>query len=364
MHEPKSILLVRLCCVGDVLKTTPVLKALRDKFPGSKIAYLISSWALDTIIANPYIDEIITFDGAYSRNPIKKMASPLPILIKIQGFDWAFIFHRTPMASLLTLLGGVRERIGFIDSKSNRFLTHPVKYDPSKHEIDRYIALAESMGIEVVDRAPKLYLSEEAKKRGLELLKLRGIDSPFIAIHPGGGSNPGKFMPIKRWLPERFAELANILVGDLGQKVLWVGGKEDLLVMDKVRKHLKVRTHEILGKTSFLELAGVLKRCSLFIGGDSGPLYIAASVGAKTIGIFGPTDPRKLAPRGQSHRVIWKHLDCSPCHTPQKAHEDFSTCPLGTHDCMKKIEVQDVLETVLELIDLPSEKRIEKTFEL
>jgi len=357
MREPERILLVRLCCVGDILKTTPILEALKARFPHSKLAYMVSTWALDTIKANPRVDEIIIFDGAYSKNPFRKMTSPLPVLSKIRRYDWAFIFHRTPLAALLMALGGIRKRIGFVDRKPNFFLTDQVRYDSAKHEVDRYIDLVEALGIEVWDRSPRLYIPEEMEKRAGVLLHSLGLgDGAFIAIHPGGGYNPGKFMPIKRWYPERFAQLANILVGDYGQSVLWVGGNEDREVMQKVREHLRVKTYEIVGKTSFLELAGVLKRSLLFIGADSGPLYAAAAVGAKTVGIFGPTDPGKLAPRGENHRVVWKKLPCSPCHTPSTAHNDFSGCPIGTHECMKKIEVHDVLEKIQDLISLSTKK--------
>jgi lipopolysaccharide heptosyltransferase II len=361
MSEPEGILLIKLCCIGDVLKTTPVLKALRERFPDARIGYLISPWAKDAILTNPHLDEIILFNAPFERNPLKVFLETLSKLRKLRKYEWAFVFHRSPKAAILARVAGIREIVGFVDKGDNRFLTVPVKFQHDNHEIERYVHLARAMGVEVKDKVPRIYLNDSLRDRARDLLKEAGLDGkPFVAIHPGGGKNPGKFMPIKRWFPDRFADLASTLTKDHGVNVLWVGGREDHDVVYEIEKKLSVKTYSLVGKTTFLELAAVLEKSSLFLGGDSGPLHIAAAVGTKTVGIYGPSDPKLIAPPNANHWVVREDLPCSPCYVSESAHKDFSRCPIGTHECMKKITLKDVLETLLGALNEREEQVKEK----
>ncbi len=361
MHEPKKILFVKLCCIGDVLKTTPVIEAIKRQFPKSHITYLISRWALDVIRTNPNVNDYIIFDGPFERSPFRKVSSSITTMRRLRDFDIALIFHRTPLAAFFAYASGIKHRVGFIDSRKNPFLTHTVPFDTKKHEVDRFLDLLSILGIKTNDRIPRMYVPQEEKNKSEELLLSVGLsEKDYVAIHPGGGQNPGKYTPIKIWLPERFAELANVIVGDFRKKVLFVGGMDDKKVFENVKSYLKVKTYNLIGRTSFLELAGVLQESELFVGSDSGPLYIAEAVGTKTVSIFGPTDPRLVAPRGKDHRVIWKPPPCAPCYTPKTAHQDFSKCPIGTHECIKSIDIEEVLSAISDLLENSHAQRAEE----
>lgn len=148
-------------------------------------------------------------------------------------------------------------------------------------------------------------------------------------------------------LPNSLA-LADALIERYGVKIIFVGGPGDEDVVKEVMSEMNTPSINLVGKTTFTQLAAVFKHCHLFIGGDSGPLHIAAAVGTPTIGIFGPSDPKLVAPRGESHIAIWKGVSCSPCYRPDTVRTDldFSICPQGILECMENITVEDVLAAV------------------
>jgi len=106
------------------------------------------------------------------------------------------------------------------------------------------------------------------------------------------------------------------------------------------------------GRATLLQTAALLQRCDLFIGGDSGPLHVAAAAGAATVSVFGPTDPELLAPRGRRHRYVRKRLACSPCYTPLTVQDEAgaASCRLGVPICMLEVSAADVLRAADELL--------------
>jgi heptosyltransferase II len=349
----KKILIIKLCCVGDILFTTPAIRALRQGFPKAHLAYLVGSWSREIIEDNPHLDEIIIYDvPAHSSCRWRAFTRTLDCLreLRKKKFDLAIIFHRTSFSSLFALLGGIPQRIGFDYAGRGRFLTHKVAFDGSKHEVDRHLDVVISLGLESAGQATEMKVMSKEENYASSLLWANGVraEDRVIGILAGGGKNPGVFMPTKRWHPTKFAQLADTMIKEYKAKIIFVGGPGDEEVVRKVVSGMKNESVDLVGKTTFKQLAAVLKRCQLFIGGDSGPLHIAAAVGTPTIGIFGPLDPRLVAPRGENHIAICKNISCSPCYRPDTGLtiHDFSNCPKGTLECMEKITTEDVLAAV------------------
>ena len=350
----KKILIVKLGALGDIMFSTPLIRTLKKGFPQSSISYLTTRWSKDIIECNPYLYEVLVFENML-RTILK---------IRKEKFDVAFILHRTILSNLFVFLCNIPERIGFkyqpcsetLVSRikgSGLFLTKKVFFDKNKHEIDRYLDLASACGINADGTDTEIKVPDELKKYGEDLLSGFNIsqDDFKIGILAGGGINPGTTMSIKRLDENKIASVADTLIEKFAAKVIFVGDEKDFDYVNKITGFMKHKPVNLVGMTGKKQLLGVLSRFNLFIAGDSGSLHISAGIGIPTIGIFGPSDPRLVAPRGEKHTYVWRHVKCSPCYNPESVwqNKDFSVCPSGTLECMKSITADDILSAVEKL---------------
>ena len=349
---PKRILFIKLCCIGDVLFSTPTIRAFRRSFPDAHIAYLIGTWTKDVVSGNPHVNEVIIFDAPYLRvSRIKRMYLTARCIrqLRRKKFDTAVVFHRTASAGLLTYLSHIKHRIGFDYGGRGFAYTAKIFYDDRVHEVDRYLSLAQVVGVEPAGIEMEMQPTPAAHAHAEGLLSDAGVSEGdvLVAMQPGGGHNPGAVMPIKQWGWQNFAQLSDELADKYNAKIILIGGKIDFHLAERILSATKNKPINLVGKTTFLQLSAVQQRCRLFIGGDSGPLHIAAAVGIPTVGLFGPSDPRLVAPRGEKHTCIWKQPNCAPCYTPESVMKgDFESCPTGKLECMKSISIGDVMKAV------------------
>ena len=141
---------------------------------------------------------------------------------------------------------------------------------------------------------------------------------------------------------ESFAALANRLWAGCGARVLVLGGPEEIELAERVCAASGGAAVSLAGKDTLGTLPGILARLSVFVSGDTGPLHVAALAGVKTVSLFGPTDHRRTAPRGEAHRLIRREIECSPCFK--------RVCPLGHHKCMKEISPEEVAREVEDIL--------------
>ena len=137
-------------------------------------------------------------------------------------------------------------------------------------------------------------MTAEDEKWISDFLLTHQIDrqEPLVAIHPGSP------IPLKRWLPERYAELADWLIAQKRAQVLFVGVEDEISIITQVQGLMRGESINIAGKTTVTQLASILHSCNVFIGNDSGPMHLAAAVGTQTIGLYGPGDPTRFGPIG------------------------------------------------------------------
>lgn len=354
----QRILVIRLCCIGDVLFTTPLLRALKANYPRARISYLISPWCRELLAASKYVDEVIEFDAYRKEGWWRKLRRIRKALADVRAgrFDLALVLHRTSLSSLLPMLGRVRWRVGFNWESQGFSLTHPVPFRAEAHEVDRCLDCLEPLAAAPEGNYLELEPPPEAQEFAETFLAERGIRpsaSPLIAIFPGGGMNPGTVMNTKRWTVAGYRELCRELAQRFNARLLFVGSREDAQVADAVLagEPLEPAPIRAEGQTTLLQLAALLQHCDLFIGNDSGPLHIAAAVRTPTISIFGPTDPALLAPRGNQHRFVRQWVSCAPCYTPLNVHTAAAnTCRLGSPVCMLEITAADVYAAACELL--------------
>ena len=310
----KRILIVRTDRIGDVLLSTPVIKALRENYPNSYIAMMVSPHTKDIVEGNPYLDEAIIYDKDAKHKKWYR-AIKFALNLKKKRFDLALILHPTNRVHLVTFLAGIPKRVGY-DRKLGFLLTDRIKHTKElgeKHELEYNLDLLKYLNIEVKDKNLYMPIRQESEKWVEEFLAQEGLEETdkILAIHPGASCIS------KVWPLERFATVADKLIEGYGFKVLIIGGPKDMAKSETVAKDMQHSAVNLAGKTSVSQLASVLRRCQLFISNDSGPVHIASSLGISVISIFGRSQkglsPARWGPTSGNSRVAHKTVGCVEC---------------------------------------------------
>lgn len=330
----KRILVVRTDRIGDVLLSTPVIKALRQGYPHAYIAMMTSPYAKDIVEGNPYLDEVIIYDKDNKHKNWRRSVK-LSRNLKKKKFDLAVILHPTNRVHLVTFLAGIRRRVGY-NRKFGFLLTDKIKHTKQqgdKHESEYALDLVRYLGIES-DKTLFMPIKAASEEWAEELFKKEGINKSdkLLAIHPAASC------PSKIWPQERFAEAADKFISKYGFKVLLVAGTEDIALVDDIIRRMRNPAVNLAGKTSVSQLASILKRSRLFISNDSGPVHIATAVGTPVISIFGRNQkglsPKRWGPLGIKDKILHKEVGCIKC-LAHNCKKQFA--------CLKAITVKDVL---------------------
>ena len=348
-QHPRSIVVIKPCCLGDLVMTTPLLEIIRHAYPDASITYVAGTWSKVIPEHHPAVDTVIDcgtvgIPGRYSFTDYRELARTL----RSHHFDLAFVLDRSPMLTLLSWLSGIPRRVG-PDSLGRGFsLTDrvPVSSSPThlQHQAEVYLDLARAIGLPVA--APRMRFEPTAQERQSVSHRSR----LRVALFTGGGSNPGMDLTAKRWPLDRYEKLARKLIHELGAQVLLIGGPDDIPLNQQLQDALGAQEDAVInltGKTTLGELAAQLEQCALFIGNDSSPMHLAAAVNIPVIAIFGPTSPQEYGPYpldDPRHIAIWRHPTGQPCFFLGK----MQACAHCT--CMQSVTVDDVWQAVLQLI--------------
>lgn len=335
MSDKEKIVVIDLLYMGDLIFATPFFKQLRKNYIDSKIDIIVNSNFYDLIEDNPYFDNVIAYDKKWSIKESYKFAKK----IKKGNYDLGINIHGNWRTILLMYLISPDYNIGYGGDGKSLFLDKTIKTSDNLHMVKVYLQFLEKMDLKSFeDDSIELKVNKEAKKNMNELIntKIKEEDlskkKRLIALNTGGTWST------KRWPKIKFAKLAD-KIKDNGEEVIFIGGPSDKKrVKDIISLMKNNRVINATGKTSLKELAALVKKSDLVISNDSGPVHVAAAVGTKTITIFGPSDEKKYRPYGEIHEIITNEIDCRPCGE----HE----CPLGHHNCMEKIEVEEVMKLV------------------
>ena len=340
--NPKRILLIRTDRIGDVVLSTPAIKAVRDTYPDAYIAFMVRPYAKDIIEGNPYLDEVIIYDKEAAHNSF--FATLLfGLRLRKKKFDTAVILHPTNRSHMIAFIAGILNRVGF-NRKMAFLLTKRVddkKLLGEKHELDYTLDILKNIGVTAVDRSLFVPVTGSAENAVDVKLKAAGYNgsTPLLAIHPGASC------PSKKWPAARFASLADMLKERYGFQIALVAGPGDARDAAELKNNLKSRVIDLSGRTSVAELAALLKRCRLFISNDSGPVHIASAVGTPCVVIFGRKQPglspKRWGPTGKSDVVLHKDAGCTVC----LAHD----CKNGFR-CLNAVTVEDAFNAVNSMI--------------
>jgi len=301
MLNLQSLIILKPCCFGDVMFTTPLLGVLRRAYPNARIDFAVGSHARAAIEANPIIDNRIDSgnvgQGRYSLLDLFKMIR----VLRAAHYDAIFVPDRSQVLSLIALLSGIKIRVGL----RGNFYTHRVESNVLKHEAELYLDLARAIDLDTHGAAVTYTPPAADQKTVLSLLSDNKIlDKAFVLIHVGGGKNPGMVMSEKRWLPSNFARLAMQLVREGGKPVALIGGVGDEPILDAVTGLINIPIINF-GARTWGEIGALAERCELYIGNDTGATHLAVGTGARVLMIMGPSDPKRYAPYGDHQHVTY-----------------------------------------------------------
>jgi len=329
------ILITRTDRIGDVMLSTPVIKAVRQKYPDAYISFCAQPHAVDILDNNPYLNEVIVYD---KKGKHKNLSGILSFIfgIKKKKFDMAVILHPTSRMNLTCFLAGIRKRVGY-DKKLGFLLTNRIphtKQEGEKHEMEYTLDVIRHIGIEPSDKKLYMSLHKDTDEKVKKLFDANGVNvkKKIIAIHPGASC------PSKRWSANNFAGLIDRLNNKYHANVILLGGEDDIVYAKEVSHNIKTKLVNLTGKTNLSVLAGVLSKSHLFISNDSGPVHIAVSVGTPVIVIFGRSDkglsPKRWGPLGANDTLFHKDVGCQKC-LAHKCDKDFK--------CLSAVTVNEVM---------------------
>lgn len=345
----ERILVVRPDHIGDVIMMTPVLRALRQRYPRAHIAVLVGSWGLDIVRHNPHVDEVIVLDCPWWAG-IRAKTSDRPtfwsqyraLVPRLATFD-LMLDPRGDFRHIL-LFGrrpGIPYRIGYARTGGAYWLTTVCPFDPSLHNVRKNLALLQPLGIDEPSLATEVFPGPEAAERIEKWIDEKGFEHrPLAVIHPGARTF------VKKWSAESFARAADFLAHEKGCAIALVGGKEELALTQSVAGKMTAPAHVLAGELSLLDLVALFARAKVVLCNDSGPMHLAAAAGAPILALFGPTDPNVYGYSGPGQRWIWQRLDCSPCNFE-------SSCPYTSgpvSKCLDELSFERVQAELAELL--------------
>jgi heptosyltransferase-2 len=349
LDKPQKILVRATNWIGDAVMSLPALEALRRRFPEAEIVVLSKPWVSELYWRHPAVTRQMVYDPAADHRGARGFWK-LVHQLRAEHFDAAILFQNAFQAAWMAWLARIPVRVGYDRDGRGSLLTeavHPPRPAVYGHHAYYYLELLFRAGlIEKPEPLKEIHLRLERSEetwaaKHIDALGLRG---PRFLV----GLNPGaSFGPAKRWLPERFADLADRLIGALHADVLVFGSREERPLAETIASEMEHTPIILSGETTLRQLMALLARCSLIVTNDSGPMHLAAALGVPLVAIFGSTHERTTGPVSPHARVVSQHVPCSPCRLRE--------CPIDSR-CMTGISVDEVYRVALELVKEESQR--------
>ena len=363
----ERILLIKLSAVGDVVHSFPAFNKLRRRYPKARIDWLATPAIAELLRCNPAIDNVVEFsrdEWSAVRSAPWRMAPLLGALrllaaLRAARYDLVLDLHGQMRSAVFAFASGAPVRIGFDKPRAELWRALPRIPDEARkhlwrgarefswlaythhiavptldmHPVDRYLTVGALLGFDDAPPDFSFPIVAEATTRIEALLDYYGAaKSKFAALAPGTN------WQTKAWRADGFAEVARHLQKK-GFAAVLIGTEREREACEAVAR-LAPGTISLAGETTLPELAALIRRATICVTNDSGPLHLAAALGRPVVSIFGPTDPRWSGPYRDSGAVLRSELPCSPCYLRL-----LSRC---THDhaCMVTLPAARVIERV------------------
>ncbi len=342
------ILCVRLDTIGDVLMTTPALRALKESRCDRHLTLLTSTAGAAATALIPEIDDTIIYDAPWLKaTPLRRDSRPEHAMaqrLRRERFDAAVIFtvfSQNPLpAALLCYLADVPLRLAYCHENPYQLLTTWIADpDPAhgiRHEVRRQLDLVAAVGCRTADERLSLRYPEAARQRMRALLRAMAIhgDRPWAVVHPGASA------PSRRYPPEGFAVACQALAIEHGWQIVFTGAAHERELIADIRGQMSASAHSLAGRLELAELAALVAEAPVLITNNTGPAHIAAAVGTPVVDLYALTNPQHT-PWLVPSRVLCHDVPCRNCFK--------SVCPEQHHDCLRKVAPEAVVAAALEL---------------
>ena len=346
---PRSILIIKLSAIGDVVHTLPFLEVIRENFPNARIDWVVEEASSQIIEGHRAIDhDIVSHRTSWQKQLFRGRESSAALMgireflgeLRAETYDLVIDLQGLFKSAVLLGLSRGRRKIGPSWGKegSRLFLTErPFFVEADLHAVEKYLKAAEFLECERTSWKGDIPIREADKRTIAKILHDNEVEGKvLVAI------NPMAKWTTKLWELEKFAALADRLQKELSCKVVFTGSRQDREEVNKSIQRMDENPLNLTGQTHLKELAYLYSRCQLLVSTDTGPMHIAAAMGCPVVALFGPTAPWRTGPYGPGHAVIRQEMACSPCLKKKCEH-------LG---CMRDITVDRVFCAVEQQIDL------------
>jgi ADP-heptose:LPS heptosyltransferase len=339
IRDVRRILIYKLDHLGDVLLTTPALRAIRRRFPNAEIRVVVGEWSRPVLQGNPNIDRVIIHNsGAFARTDYahhtfadlkRQLGSWQPNLVIGLRDDW-----RTLAASLFSPVRRIeRGRLHLREWWSMKW-----RGNSYRHELDRIWETLRPLGI-TPDPEPRLdyFVTDEERQRAISVMIAQNIRRPFAVIHSGAST------PLKEWPLERYAEVARHVAEQLNLSPVLIGTAQEAERSAQLAEMIAdLDPVDISGRYGLRDTAAIIERASLYVASDGGMMHIATALDIPTVGLFGPGAVHVFRPAGRQAVAISHEFPCSPCY--------METCIRPHDNCMHAITVDEVVRETERLV--------------
>ena len=345
----ERVLCVRLDALGDVLMTTPAIRAVKESAQGRRVTLLTSPSGAAVSALVPELDQVIVYDAPWI-NSTKPRESSTPDYamierLRAEKFDAAIIFtvySQNPMpAAFLCYMADIPLRLAHCHENPYQLLNPWIRdFEPQKftrHEVRRQLDLVGEVGYKTADERMSLRVPDAARANMVRILHTTGIDEAgrWLLIHPGSTAAS------RRYRPEGFAEVAHRLTTEQGYQIVFTGDKTEVALIEGIRTAMGVLSYSLAGQLDLAEFGALIQAAPVLISNNTGPVHVAAAVGTPVVDIYALTNPQHT-PWAVPNRVLNHDVPCKYCYR--------SVCPEGHHNCLRLVEPDDVVRATLELL--------------
>ncbi len=347
-EPPRNVLLVRLSARGDIVFSSPMVRAFRRSYPGARISWLAESHTKNLIEFHPELDEVLVWDRDAWKKLLKERryltlfreARAFVRTLRERKFDLAVDMQGLLRSGVLTFLSGAPTRVGLRPKEgSHLFMTEVVDRERTGGNrakvSSEYLYLAEQLGLDTSEFRMEVPLSGADREFIRGWIRDEGLEGGFaVAI-------PFTTRPQKHWFEDRWAQLMDRITAEMGLPIVALGGPADEPAYQRIQEMAGSGIRSLVGKTSLSQAAAAIQEAALVVGVDTGLTHMGIAFDRPTVTIFGSNIPYTQPPTDRA-KVLVHWLECSPC-------KGNPTCD-GEFTCLRLIEVDEVLAAATEVI--------------
>lgn len=335
MSDPRSILIIELWGIGDLVMMSSIIKPLRESYPRAKITLLSKEVSKVLFVNNSHFDSFVIFDFPWTkftnkyafwdwdwRGLIRTISR-----LRNERFDLALDARGDIRNNLLSFLSGAKRRIGYSWTGGKFFLSDALIFKPENlHRVDAWLNLLGYLGVNVEKAKPSILVFEEEEGYARSFLVQNGVRNGELLV----GIHPGARIKSRCWPLSRFAQLAEQLKNKLNAKIIV------FIEPEGYGEDIPINGDFIKAKLPLRDMIGLIKKLDLLVCNDSGAMHIGSAVNTRTLSIFGPGAMKRIGPYGIGHVLLFKeNVNCRPC---------FDYCKFEKPVCLEDISVEMATE--------------------